>query len=114
MKPTSFWFSNSIERRGIPAGSNSERVLPPISNSPVYQTLSLPDQAERADLRIAFVHEWFTTYAGSEKVLEVMVSEFPDADLFSLIDRLNPQQRGGLSGRKVTTTFLNRIPFVQK
>ena len=88
--------------------------MAPISNSPVYQTLSLPDQAERADLRIAFVHEWFTTYAGSEKVLEVMVSEFPDADLFSLIDRLNPQQRGGLSGRKVTTTFLNRIPFVQK
>jgi glycosyltransferase involved in cell wall biosynthesis len=37
-------------------------------------------------LKIAFVHEWFVTYAGSEKVLSEMVAEFPDADIFCLVD----------------------------
>ncbi len=63
-------------------------------------------------MKIAFVHEWFTTYAGSEKVLESMLSEFPDADVFCLIDRLPAKHRGFLRGRRVRTTYLQRIPFV--
>ncbi len=64
-------------------------------------------------IKIALVHEWLTTYAGSEKVLEVMLSEFPDADLFSLIDCLPQQHRRGFSGRTIRTTFLQKIPFVR-
>jgi glycosyltransferase involved in cell wall biosynthesis len=64
-------------------------------------------------MRVALVHEWFTTYAGSEKVLEVMLSEFPEADLFSLIDFMPTKHRRGLLGKSVKTTFLQRIPFVR-
>ena len=64
-------------------------------------------------MRVALVHEWLTTYAGSEKVLEVMLSEFPNADLYTLIDRLPEQHRAGFSGRKINTTFLQKVPFVQ-
>src|ERR1700712_4624467 len=64
-------------------------------------------------MRVALVHEWFTTYAGSEKVLEVMLSEFPEADLFSLIDFMPTKHRKGLLGKPVKTTFLQRIPFVR-
>ena len=38
--------------------------------------------------KVALVHEWLTTYAGSDKVLAVIISLFPDADLFCLIDHL--------------------------
>lgn len=64
-------------------------------------------------MRVALVHEWLTTYAGSEKVLEVILSEFPQADLYSLIDCLPEQHRSGLLGKPVTTTFLQKIPFIR-
>jgi glycosyltransferase involved in cell wall biosynthesis len=59
------------------------------------------------------VHEWLYTYAGAEKVLEVMLSEFPEADVFSLIDRMPERHRAGLRGKKIRTTMLQKIPFVQ-
>ena len=64
-------------------------------------------------MKIAFVHEWLTTYAGSEKVLEVMLSDFPEADVFCLIDYLSDEHRGFLLGKTVHTTYMQRIPFVK-
>lgn len=64
--------------------------------------------------KIAIVHEWLTTYAGSEKVLEAMLDEFPDAELFCLIDFLKPADRVKLKGRTPRTTFLQKIPFVRR
>ncbi|PSC06748.1 glycosyl transferase [Alsobacter soli] len=63
-------------------------------------------------MKIAFVHEWLTTYAGSEKVLEVMLELFPEADLFTLVDKMPEKDRGWLAGRKITTSFLQKIPGV--
>jgi glycosyltransferase involved in cell wall biosynthesis len=64
-------------------------------------------------MKVALVHEWFNTYAGSEKVLEVILSEFPDADVYSLIDYMPQQHRAGLLGKPIKTTFLQKIPFVR-
>jgi glycosyltransferase involved in cell wall biosynthesis len=72
--------------------------------------LVLPPQAKP---KVALVHEWLYTYAGAEKVLEVMLQEFPDADLFSLIDRMPQRHRAGLCGKTIKTTILQRIPFVE-
>jgi glycosyltransferase involved in cell wall biosynthesis len=63
-------------------------------------------------VKIALVHEWFTTYAGSEKVFETILGEFPEADVFSLIDYLPAEHRAGLLGKPVQTTYLQRIPFI--
>lgn len=63
-------------------------------------------------MKIAFVHEWFTTYAGSEKVLECMMQEFPEADVFCLIDFLPEKHRGFLKGKFIKTTYMQRIPFI--
>jgi glycosyltransferase involved in cell wall biosynthesis len=63
--------------------------------------------------KIALVHEWLHTYAGAEKVLEAMLSVFPDADVFSLIDRMPERHRAGLQGRTIKTTILQKIPFVE-
>lgn len=65
-------------------------------------------------MRIAFVHEWLITYAGSEKVLEAMLAEYPDADLFCLVDFLPPENRHTLCARPPKTSFLQRMPFASK
>ena len=40
-------------------------------------------------MRIAIVHEWLATYAGSERVVEQMLHLYPNADLFALVDSLD-------------------------
>jgi glycosyltransferase involved in cell wall biosynthesis len=61
-------------------------------------------------VRVAVVHDWLVTYAGAERVLEQMLALYPEADLFSLIDFVPTAERGFLGGRKVHTSFLQRIP----
>jgi glycosyltransferase involved in cell wall biosynthesis len=64
-------------------------------------------------MRIAFVHEWLVTYAGSERVLEQMLACFPDADLFCLIDFLPEADRFHILNKPVRTTFIQRLPFAK-
>lgn len=64
-------------------------------------------------MRIAFVHDWLTVYAGAERVLEQMFQVFPDAGIFSLIDFVPEGQRDFLGGRQVHTSFLQKMPFVK-
>ena len=63
--------------------------------------------------RVAIVHEWLTTYAGSERVLEQMLEVFPDADLFAVCDFMSSSERAFLRGRAVQTTFVQRLPFAR-
>lgn len=64
--------------------------------------------------RVAIVHDQFYTYGGAEKVVERMLACFPDADLFALFDILPDDKREFLGGRKVTTSFLQRLPMLRR
>jgi len=64
-------------------------------------------------MRIAFVHEWLVTYAGSERVLEQMLKCFPEADLYCLIDFLPDADRFHVLHKPVKTTFIQRLPFAR-
>lgn len=64
-------------------------------------------------MKVALIHEWFSTWAGSEKVFEVMLSLFPDADIFSLIDVLPEEHRAVIRKGRVATSFLQKIPFIR-
>lgn len=64
-------------------------------------------------MRIAIVHDWLTVYAGAERVLEKMLSMFPSADLFSLVNFLPEDQRHFLGGKAVQTSFIQRLPFAR-
>jgi len=66
------------------------------------------------NLKIALVADWFVTYAGAERVVEQILKIFPDADLFSLIDFLPPEERNFILNKKVTTTFIQKLPFAKK
>lgn len=65
--------------------------------------------------RIALVHEWLTTYAGSEKVLEQLCTLFPEADLFVTVAAPQALARWPfLLGRRVTTSFVQHLPGALK
>jgi glycosyltransferase involved in cell wall biosynthesis len=63
--------------------------------------------------RVAIVHEWLVTYAGSEKVLEAMLQVFPDADIFCALDFLPDKFRGNLKNSKIRTSFIQKIPLAR-
>ncbi|WOD63559.1 glycosyltransferase family 4 protein [Niallia taxi] len=64
-------------------------------------------------MKIALVHEWYDTYAGSEKVIEEILNIFPEADLFSLVDFLG-DNRGFIKNKSVNTSFIQKLPFAKK
>ena len=65
-------------------------------------------------LKVAVVHEWLTTYAGSEKVTQQILNLFPQADLFAVIDFLPERDRQFLTGRRITTSFIQRLPKARR
>jgi glycosyltransferase involved in cell wall biosynthesis len=65
-------------------------------------------------IRVAVIHEWLTSYVGSEKVLEQILNLYPEADLFVVVDFLPPDQRAFLSGRTPKTTFIQRLPGARR
>ena len=65
-------------------------------------------------MKTAIVHDWLVTYGGAERVLEVMLEEFPEADLFSLYDFIPPEKRGFIKNKPVTTSFLQQMPLAKK
>src|SRR5688572_9746248 len=65
-------------------------------------------------MKIAIVCDWLVTLAGAEKVLTELLNCFPQADLFSLIDFIQPQDRSAILNKKTTTSFLQSIPGVKR
>ncbi|MBQ4771612.1 glycosyltransferase [Pectobacterium versatile] len=59
---------------------------------------------------MAFVSDWLVNYAGAEKVLKEMIESYPEADLFSVIDFLNEEDRKYLKGKRAKTTFIQGLP----
>lgn len=64
-------------------------------------------------MKIAVVHEWLVTYAGSERVTEKILEIYPEADLFAVIDFLSDSDRQFLKDRKVNTTFIQKMPLAK-
>ncbi|MCS6994761.1 MAG: glycosyltransferase family 4 protein [Anaerolineales bacterium] len=64
--------------------------------------------------KIALVHDWFITYAGAERVVEQILHVFPEADLFALLDFMPAPERNILQGKRVTTSFLQTFPLLNR
>lgn len=65
-------------------------------------------------MKVAIIHDWLVTYAGAEKVLEQLLKIYPNADLFSLVDFIDEDQRGFILNKQVTTSFIQKLPFARK
>lgn len=64
-------------------------------------------------MKIAVVCDWLVTIGGSERVLEQILMCYPDADLFSIVDFLSPNQRDIIMNKPVTTSFIQKLPFAK-
>ena len=67
-----------------------------------------------APKRVAIVCDWLTVSAGAERVLEQLLNLFPQAALFCVCDFLPEQDRTFLKGRRLTTTFIQRLPGARR
>lgn len=64
---------------------------------------------------IALMHEWFTTLAGSEKVVEQFAGMYPKADLFCVYaDPEFVKKTEFLQSRNLKTTFIQNFPGANK
>ena len=76
--------------------------------------LARAERQPATSVRVAIVHEWLETYAGSERVLEQILLCFPSADIFAVVDFMGQEERGFLQGRTVRTSFIQRLPFARR
>ncbi|MCW8996475.1 MAG: glycosyltransferase, partial [Psychromonas sp.] len=62
-------------------------------------------------MKVAIVHDWLVVNGGAEKVLKAVLELYPNADIYTLVDFLPKSARGWLKNNKVTTSFIQRLPF---
>lgn len=65
-------------------------------------------------MKIAIICDWLTTYAGAEKVLTEILHCFPEADLYAVVDFLPSAARQFIQNKKVSTTFIQKLPLSKK
>ncbi len=67
------------------------------------------------ELKTAIVHDWLAEYAGSERCTESFTNLWSDADIFTLVDTLNDEQRKIiLKGKYPQTSFIQKLPYSKK
>lgn len=65
--------------------------------------------------KIAIVHDWFSTIAGSERVVEQLCELYPSADLFAVYaDPRVVEATDFLKDRKLNTSFIQQLPRASK
>lgn len=64
--------------------------------------------------QVAIIHEWLDKFSGSERVLEQILLCYPSADIFVVVDFLPEKDRAFLRGRKITTSFIQKLPLARR
>ncbi len=64
-------------------------------------------------MKVALIQDWLTVIGGSEYVFKEIASLYPDADIYTLVARDETISTLGLSGHKVTTSFIQKLPFAK-
>lgn len=67
---------------------------------------------DKSGFRVAIVHDWLVTWAGAEKVLEVLLNRFPQAELFTMVNFL--EDHPALRRRTIHTSFIQRLPGARR
>lgn len=67
-----------------------------------------------SELKIAIIHDWLVTSSGAERVLEQILSCFPEAHLYVVIDFLPKRDRQFMQDKIVKTSFIQQLPFANK
>lgn len=63
---------------------------------------------------VGIIADWLVTYAGAERVIKEFLDVFPDSELYSIVDFLQPEARKELHGKNAITTFIQNLPYSKK
>lgn len=64
-------------------------------------------------MRVAIVCDTMSAYGGAERVIEQMTHVFPSSDIFTVLDAVPKHERAFLEGRPVTSSFLQKLPYIE-
>lgn len=64
-------------------------------------------------MNLAIIHEWLNVYGGSERLLAEILNLYPHAALHTLIHNKKNLTNTPLDGINVTTSFMQKIPYVE-
>ncbi len=64
-------------------------------------------------MKVALIQDWLTVIGGSEYVFKEIASLFPEADIYTLVAREETIKSLGLEQHKVTTSFIQKLPFAK-
>ena len=64
-------------------------------------------------MRVALVHDWLVTYAGSERVLEQLIHCYPKADIFTIVEFLSSEYKAIFARRPIKTSFVQSLPLAK-
>lgn len=65
-------------------------------------------------MRVAIVSDTMSAYGGAERVIEQMMQVFPQSDLFTVLDAVPKGERSFLENRTITSSFLQKLPYVNR
>jgi len=65
-------------------------------------------------MKIAIVHEWLSTFGGTERLLVEALRLYPNADVFVLTHLQENFRNTALAEIKTQTSFLQKIPHIEK
>ena len=65
-------------------------------------------------MKIALVHDDLIQHGGAERLFEAMVETFPEADIYTSMDRNPSGLDDDESTRRVEKSFMQRLPFKEK
>lgn len=71
-------------------------------------------RSHSAERRIAVIHDWLDTFAGSERVLEQILICYPEADLYVVVDFLAEEHRHILHGIVPKPSIIQRLPLARR
>ena len=63
-------------------------------------------------MNVAIAHDWLVTLGGAELVLRELLRIFPDATVFTMIDKMPADDRDFLGLKSTRTSFLDRLPRI--
>ncbi|MDF3125682.1 glycosyltransferase family 4 protein [Rheinheimera sp. 1928-s] len=62
-------------------------------------------------MKVAIIHDWLIVNGGAEKVLKEIITLYPGADIYTLVNFLPEEDAGWLNGCTIHTSFIQDLLF---
>ncbi|WP_416443471.1 glycosyltransferase family 4 protein [Leeuwenhoekiella sp. A16] len=64
-------------------------------------------------MKVALIQDWLTELGGAEKVFQKIYELYPEADVYTLVYNRKVLQKLGIPEDKVTSSFIQKLPFAK-